>query len=166
MSGHNSEEAACPGLLITAKHAPATRHARRHRHVKRRAENNLGTRTDYCCRHKRRPHVPASCARAASPACAVHVHYHGCTLEYPHWSAMHLGLHEWAEANEIMVLHPRVRWIESGPLANYGCWDWEGSTGAGFDTHEGLQLRTVINMLEAIGRLGVAQFVERYQVVS
>jgi len=111
-------------------------------------------------------YVPASCARAGSQACAVHVHYHGCTLEYPHWSAMHLGLHEWAEANEIMVLHPRVRWIESGPLANYGCWDWEGSTGAGFDTHEGLQLRTVINMLEAIGRLGGAQFVERYQVVS
>ena len=109
-------------------------------------------------------YVPLSCARTDGPSCAIHVHYHGCTLEYPNWSAMHLGLHDWAEANEIVVLHPRVRWIYSGPLSNYGCWDWEGSTGAGFDTHEGLQLRTVINMLEAIGRLGGAQFVERYPV--
>lgn len=112
-------------------------------------------------------YVPLSCARAdGGPPCAIHVHYHGCTLEYPNWSAMHLGLHDWAEANDIVVLHPRVRWISSGPLSNYGCWDWEGSTGAGFDTHEGLQLRTVISMLEAIGRLGGAQFVERYEVVS
>jgi len=113
-------------------------------------------------------YVPLSCAKtdADGPPCAIHVHYHGCTLEYPNWSAMHLGLHDWAEANNIMVLHPRVRWIYSGPLANYGCWDWEGATGAGFDTHEGLQLRTVINMLEAIGRLGGAQFVQRYPATA
>ena len=106
-------------------------------------------------------YLPSSCARADSPPCAIHVHYHGCTLWYPHWSAMRLGLHDWAEANDIMVLHPRVRWIEA-PVPNYGCWDWEGSTGTGFDTHDGLQLRTVINMLEALGRLGGARFAQLY----
>ena len=56
--------------------------------------------------------LPAACEAASEEPCGIHVHYHGCELYYPHWSAMHLGLHEWAEANHLVVLHPRVRWTE------------------------------------------------------
>ena len=64
-------------------------------------------------------------------------------------------------ANRVMVLHPRVRWTEF-PTDNFRCWDWEGTTGRSFETHDGLQIRTVINMLEAIGSLGAAAFARRF----
>ena len=49
-------------------------------------------------------------------------------------------MHDWAEANRVVVLHPRVRYTEY-PQENAACWDWEGNTGPFFDTHDGLQIR-------------------------
>lgn len=61
-------------------------------------------------------------------------------------------MHEWAAANELLVLHPRA---SDGPRNEGGCWDWDGQTGERFDTHAGGQLRTVINMVEFFGAKSV-----------
>ena len=122
------------------------------------------------------PGDSTTAARVAGAArddgCDVHVHYHGCATpvhnaagglvgsygwQFAAWS----GYHEWAEANDIIVLHPQVtfrrdhaeitprsrvcgvsrRAIVGEPQArasvDYGCWDWEGGTSATFDTREG-----------------------------
>ena len=70
------------------------------------------------------PGDSTTAARVAGPAarhdgCDVHVHYHGCATpvhnpagglvgsygwQFAAWS----GYHEWAEANDIIVLHPQV----------------------------------------------------------
>ena len=36
-----------------------------------------------------------------------------------------------------------------------GCWDWDGSTGHAFDTHAGVQLATVTNMVREISQRGI-----------
>jgi len=38
------------------------------------------------------------------------------------------------------------------PEPTGGCWDWTGETGDNFDTQQGPQLRTVMNMLETVRR--------------
>ena len=81
--------------------------------------------------------------------CQIHVHYHGCTDSHPAYYANHLGIHEWAATNGLIVLHPRAA---DGRRNEGGCWDWDGATGDDFDTHNGPQLRTVLNMVEAFGR--------------
>ena len=60
------------------------------------------------------------------------------------------GWHEWADANRMVVLHPRAGWSLSA-----GCWDWEGDTGEAFDTYVGAQLTTVVNMVKSLHERGV-----------
>ena len=98
-------------------------------------------------------YVPSGCRppRGSTAACAragrVHVHYHPCGGSYHALStayALESGTAAYAEANDMIVLHPQtdVKGMYGG-----GCWDWSGGTGVDFDTHSGLQLRIVIKML-------------------
>ena len=84
-------------------------------------------------------------------SCRLHVFYHGCrqTGLNSHTYVMKLGLHQWAESNRIVVLHPQAAWGTHNPD---GCWDWLGRTGADFDTTDGLQLATVGNMLKHLSK--------------
>jgi hypothetical protein len=50
------------------------------------------------------------------------------------------ALPDYAETNDMVVVYPQT--ADGG-----GCWDWWGATGEAFDTHEGLQLKVVLNMM-------------------
>lgn len=99
-------------------------------------------------------YVPTACRGSKSSfKCRVHVHYHCCSCS---WRVNNMGtsyvaqtgLNEWAEANDIVVFYPQAA---DYPDTNDGCWDWDGSyVGPNFDTQEGLQLRTVINIVNHV----------------
>jgi poly(3-hydroxybutyrate) depolymerase len=55
-------------------------------------------------------YVPTACKNGAE--CALHVNFHGCQqtladigMQY----VQHVGLNEWAESNNIIVVYPQVR---------------------------------------------------------
>merc|ERR1712039_855296 len=60
---------------------------------------------------------------------------------------METGLNAYAEANNIVVVYPQAadgRYSDGST----GCWDWDGSVvGSSFDTHDSLQLGTVMRVL-------------------
>eukprot|EP01065_Artemidia_motanka_P030738 TRINITY_DN36822_c0_g1_i1.p1 TRINITY_DN36822_c0_g1~~TRINITY_DN36822_c0_g1_i1.p1 ORF type:complete len:371 (+),score=66.21 TRINITY_DN36822_c0_g1_i1:167-1114(+) len=97
-------------------------------------------------------YIPDGCQNEASN-CALHVHYHGCACSKSFMGLMqprHMGIAEWAEPNGIMVLYPQmVSWANDSS----GCWDWDYETGASFDSHNGLQLHTVIEMIRDVPAL-------------
>ena len=96
-------------------------------------------------------YVPQACAGGGS--CAVHVDYHPCACESFREYARTGGWHQWADSNGLLVLHPRASWDGAG--FGSGCWDWDGSTGHAFDTHAGVQLATVTNMVSEISQRGI-----------
>jgi len=144
-------------------------------------------------------YTPKGCENNAE--CAMHVHYHGCGNQPTNYVRLN-GLADWAESNRIIVLHPQASGgffdtqlnrttlpadpsftaeaedpndSYDPPLPTGGCWDWTGETGDNFDTQQGPQLRTVMNMLEtvrkgagsaALGLLPSAGSVEAEQEVA
>ena len=59
------------------------------------------------------------------------------------------GLNSLGEANDIVMLYPQAK--ANTVIGNEeGCWDWEGLLGENFDTHHGLQVRTVNSMLSSL----------------
>mmetsp|Transcript_20359 Transcript_20359/g.52849 ORF Transcript_20359/g.52849 Transcript_20359/m.52849 type:complete len:359 (+) Transcript_20359:23-1099(+) len=88
-------------------------------------------------------YVPEKCHANVSN-CRLHVHYHGCG-EYGLMPANQIGYNQWAEANNIVVLYPMAR----SAIGNLmGCWDWWGATGRTYDTKAGVQLNTVLNIID------------------
>ena len=99
-------------------------------------------------------YTPAACSRGAS--CRLVVALHGCQQ-----TAEQIGrtfvdtsyLNPYADTNAFAVLYPQAR-----PDAVFGnpkgCWDWWGYLGAadgGYATKDGPQMRTVMNMVDALG---------------
>lgn len=78
-------------------------------------------------------YVPTSCQKGAT--CKLHVNFHGCQQtvddiqdQYP----KHVGLNEWAETNDIVVVYPQVLKSFLVPYNPEGCW------GTGFPQSKGL----------------------------
>ena len=112
-------------------------------------------------------YVPAACAAAddgggaggAGNGCRLHVALHGCRQNADAvgddfvWDA---GYNGWAEANAIVVLYPQTAaWTRasdpSGLLGNpRGCWDWWGYSGDAYATRDGVQMRAVRAMIDAL----------------
>lgn len=94
-------------------------------------------------------YIPKKCEQNNS-ACRAHISFHGCAMgaEYVQSTfAAHSGLNEWAEANNVVVLYPQV--VKSAEMNNpNGCWDWYGYTGADYITRNGLQMKSVYNMIQ------------------
>lgn len=102
--------------------------------------------------------VPASCRTGG---CRVHVVFHGCRQnagEIGERFVEGAGYNGWAASNRIVVLYPQTttrygfgwgsfRWIFNPK----GCWDWWGYTGSDYHTRDGVQLRAVRGMIEALG---------------
>lgn len=95
-------------------------------------------------------YVPTACQSGAS--CGVHMSYHGCdqsTSDIQEQYPQHVGLNEWAETNNIIVLYPQV--VHDDLLGNFeGCWDWWGYTGSNYAQRTGKQMETTFKMLQAI----------------
>eukprot|EP00930_Biecheleria_cincta_P072465 TRINITY_DN59859_c0_g1_i1.p1 TRINITY_DN59859_c0_g1~~TRINITY_DN59859_c0_g1_i1.p1 ORF type:complete len:374 (+),score=36.96 TRINITY_DN59859_c0_g1_i1:117-1238(+) len=97
-------------------------------------------------------YVPKGC-ESALDGCRVHLNYHGCTPKS--WKqrrlwAQSIGLNEYAEANNIVVVYPQAG---GNPDIGVGCWNWFAYSESGyhdpnFDTRHGAQLRTVVNMID------------------
>jgi poly(3-hydroxybutyrate) depolymerase len=106
-------------------------------------------------------YVPATCK--AREACRLHIVLHGCEqgqdylpLQSPPGGGLffgttflrHAGYAQWADNNRIVVLFPQAVSI---PGRNPdGCWDWWGYTGDHFADQQGLQLRTIRNMIDRL----------------
>jgi len=99
-------------------------------------------------------YVPQKCA-ADVDACRVHVNYHGC-MDKPRGPTINgwldrllwvrnIQLNEYAEANAIVILYPQAAGsIDIGE----GCFNWASyEDDPLFDTRLGVQLNTVVNVL-------------------
>ena len=102
--------------------------------------------------------VPQACH---SNACRVHVVFHGCrqsTAQIGRRFVDGAGYNRWADSNRIIVLYPQVepryglalgswQWLNNP----FGCWDWWGYSGAGYDTRDGRQLAWLAGLTAALG---------------
>ena len=92
-------------------------------------------------------YVPSRCAELPraqlTTVCRVHVNYHGCGGGGP-TVVENAGYTEHAEMNDVIVLFPQAA---SGPGNPNGCWDWTGVTGSAFDTRGGVQIGTVVRLI-------------------
>jgi len=96
-------------------------------------------------------YLPVACARQAP--CRLHVALHGCRqgAEFVGEAFVRdAGYNGWAEANRIVVLYPQVGASWLAPFNPDGCWDWWGYTGPDYATRNGVQLRALRAMLQAI----------------
>jgi hypothetical protein len=94
--------------------------------------------------------VPRGCADG--DACRLLVVLHGCRQGRDAVGDAFVrkaGLNEWADANGIVVLYPQARATASSNPR--GCWDWWGYSGPGYATREGVQVRAIMAMVEALG---------------
>jgi poly(3-hydroxybutyrate) depolymerase len=99
-------------------------------------------------------YVPASCAEAASTGCGLHVALHGCEqtiADIGMTFVENAGYNRWADTNRLIVLYPQIKKTEGSFSDNpAGCWDWWGYTGTGWDDRRGIQLRTIISMINRL----------------
>ncbi len=103
--------------------------------------------------------IPENCAAGG---CRVHVAFHGCLQNAETIGPRFVqgaGYNEWAASNRLIVLYPQTvqryglalgswRWV----LNPKGCWDWWGYTGADYPTRDGVQIRAVRAMVDALAR--------------
>ena len=108
------------------------------------------------------PSACASCGEQASSPCRIHVYLHGCD-PLPSSSdasnvlsgqmfaeaAGNFTLNEYAEANNIIALYPRLSFGEDavGRSEESHCWDQTGQTGDSFSDREGVQISAVHRMV-------------------
>jgi poly(3-hydroxybutyrate) depolymerase len=92
-------------------------------------------------------YVPDVCR---SGKCRLHVAFHGCrqTADTIHDDFIRdAGYNRWAAANRIVVLYPQATASAGNPRA---CWDFWGYSGAGWRTREGVQMRSVADMIKRL----------------
>eukprot|EP01116_Phalansterium_solitarium_P024272 TRINITY_DN884_c0_g1_i1.p1 TRINITY_DN884_c0_g1~~TRINITY_DN884_c0_g1_i1.p1 ORF type:complete len:347 (+),score=97.52 TRINITY_DN884_c0_g1_i1:58-1098(+) len=97
-------------------------------------------------------YVPTGCRNSAN-VCMLHVFLHGCVTgidDVGNTIAVHAGLNEWAEANNIVVLYPQAKRSQAVPYNPQGCWDWWGYTGADYATRLAPQVVAIKNMIDAL----------------
>jgi poly(3-hydroxybutyrate) depolymerase len=100
-------------------------------------------------------YTPSSCAAGAR--CRIVVALHGCQQTADQIGTTFVersGLNAYADTNDLVVLYPQAT-PQTGLIVNpKGCWDWWGYLGPGdvdYATKNGPQMRTVMNMVTALG---------------
>ena len=101
--------------------------------------------------------IPKACH---SGGCKVHVAFHGCRQnagEVGHRFIDGAGYNGWAASNRIIVLYPQTTTragLAFGSMKMIlnpkGCWDWWGYTGSDYHTRNGVQVRAVRAMIDAV----------------
>ena len=101
--------------------------------------------------------VPKACH---SGGCKVHVAFHGCRQSAGEVGRRFIdgaGYNGWAASNRIIVLYPQTTaraGLAFGSMKMIlnpkGCWDWWGYTGSDYHTRNGVQVRAVRAMIDAI----------------
>ena len=101
--------------------------------------------------------VPKACQ---SGGCKVHVAFHGCRQHAGEVGRRFIegaGYNSWAASNRLIILYPQTT-ARSGLafgsmkmiLNPKGCWDWWGYTGTDYHTRNGVQVRAVRAMIDAV----------------
>jgi len=106
-------------------------------------------------------YVPESCR---DQACQVHVAFHGCRQSADQIGTTYVteaGYNRWAESNRLIILYPqtipRYGWTWSGWWPSWvfnpkGCWDWWGYEDEDYATAQGVQIKSVMAMVERLGQ--------------
>jgi len=96
-------------------------------------------------------YIPTACQvkkGLSNATCRLHISLHGCaqnadTLQTTF--VTHVGLNDWAESNNIVVLYPQAASVMiSNPQ---GCFDWWGYTNSNFANQQGPQMKAVRAMI-------------------
>lgn len=92
--------------------------------------------------------------------CALHVVLHGCHQsedELKDGFYKNIGINEWADSNNIVVLYPQARKLTSPPLSSpfkanpQGCWNWWGYADDGnFAYKTGVQINAIHKMIQRV----------------
>lgn len=103
-------------------------------------------------------YVPKNCAPLDSPSknCNLMVNFHGCGFVFPGTYEMlvtQLNLNAWAEANDIVVLYPRLGAIGSTAEQKQGCWNVYGQTGKDYATKNAPQMNAIWKMATSLTNL-------------
>jgi hypothetical protein len=76
-------------------------------------------------------YVPTAC-QDGTTVCKMHVFFHGC-LTFADLVGVsfltHIGLNDWAESNNIVMVYPQTTDSIIDPINPQGCWDWWGYNG-------------------------------------
>ncbi len=83
---------------------------------------------------------PASCPAGH---CRLHVAFHDCeqsAQQVGERFARDAGYNRWADALGLFVLYPQAGSAD-------GCWDWQGTTGDGYATRQGSEIRQIAALL-------------------
>jgi poly(3-hydroxybutyrate) depolymerase len=110
-------------------------------------------------------YVPEACAPGSPRHCALHVVLHGCKQsaeELGDEFYKHIGVNEWADSNDIVVLYPQARTISTKDFTEKkgtdlfqinpeGCWNWFGY---GYDQRymlkDGVQITAIDKMIHRV----------------
>lgn len=97
-------------------------------------------------------YIPEGCENPGAAGCPIHVAFHGCrqtTDDIQDAFITQTGYNDWAEANRIVILYPQT--IKNALLGNpKGCWDWWGYTTPFYHTKNGLQIKTIAAIVNAL----------------
>jgi len=94
-------------------------------------------------------YIPKGCANNKA-ACRLHIDFHGCkqtTDDIQDTYYTKVGLNEWAESNNLIVLYPQAVSNHDNPN---GCFDWWGYTDFNYANKLGIQIATVKSMADAL----------------
>eukprot|EP00930_Biecheleria_cincta_P100425 TRINITY_DN92068_c0_g1_i1.p1 TRINITY_DN92068_c0_g1~~TRINITY_DN92068_c0_g1_i1.p1 ORF type:complete len:520 (-),score=91.14 TRINITY_DN92068_c0_g1_i1:397-1956(-) len=106
-------------------------------------------------------YVPERCA-SGQQSCNLMLSFHGCGFVFPGLYEMlvvELNLNAWAEANDMVVLYPRLGAFGSTAEQKQGCWNVYGQTGADYATKSADQMKAVLQMVNSLNELQLRSFV-------
>jgi poly(3-hydroxybutyrate) depolymerase len=110
-------------------------------------------------------YVPKTCAPGGAMQCALHVVLHGCRQSAQLLGDefyKHIGVNEWADSNNIVVLYPQARSVSvtDFPTSRFsdllqinpeGCWNWWGyAYDDKFPLKGGVQVDAIWRMIERV----------------
>ena len=95
-------------------------------------------------------YIPSSCK--SGEKCDLHVSFHGCnqSTEFIGQDYVeHIGLNEWADTNNLIILYPQTKRSMFAPLNPQGCWDWWGYSDKEYATNKGTQIQAIEAMINS-----------------
>lgn len=103
-------------------------------------------------------YIPQACQQGA--ACKIHLAMHGCRQGVDRIQdtfVKHVGINEWAESNNIVVIYPQIISVPS--IGNpKGCWDWWGYAGQNYYSKQGVQMRALKELIDLFKNNGISVY--------
>ena len=96
-------------------------------------------------------YIPQHCA--GGEPCQLHVSFHGCRQNADNVGDAYVtgtGLNNYADTNNIVIVYPQTQASNINPFNPNACWDWWGYTGADYATKEGMQLKAIHQLVQAL----------------